>query len=155
LSPRTESFRSEEVPTMFRSLLAALARPKSKRRFPYARQRSTFRPAIESLECREVLSAVTAIGPVGLIGNASPTFTWNALAGADHYEVWVDDQTTQTSSVLHNENLTGTSWTTTAALTPGDTYRWWVRGIDVTNTFASDWSSPLDFSVTTLSAPTP
>src|SRR5262245_44882787 len=140
---------------LFRSLFDALARPRRQRGFQYPSKRFSFRPALEALECREVLSAVVAIAPSGLIANASPTFRWNALAGADHYEVWVDDQTTQTSAIIRNEGVFDTSWTPTAALTPGDTYRWWVRGIDPTNTFASDWSSPLDFTISFLSAPTP
>src|SRR2546423_1477109 len=126
---------------LFRSLFDALsiARPRHERRCPCPSKRSTFRPALEALESREVLSAVTALSPSGLIANATPTFRWNTLAGADHYEVWVDDQTTQTSAALRNEAALGTSWTPPAALQPGDTYRWWVRAIDATNTFASDW----------------
>src|SRR5262245_61581812 len=116
----------------------------------HLRRPSAFRPAVELLEDRQLLTAVTAIAPSGVIASATPIFRWNALASADHYEVWVDDQTTNTSAVLRNEAVVGTSWTTTDALQPGDTYRWWVRGIDASNSFASDWSAPLDFKIAAL-----
>jgi hypothetical protein len=118
-----------------------------------------FRPELEVLESRQLLAVVAlgaplAIGPSGSVSSAEPTFTWSPVVGADHYDVWVDDQTSGQSAVLRNQDVVGVSWTPTTPLATGDSYSWGVRAIDSTNTVLSLWSSVLDFSVTVLPVPT-
>jgi predicted phage tail protein len=100
------------------------------------------------------LSTPTPTGPGSTITSAAPAFTWTAVAGADHYDVWVNDLTTGESAVLRNRNLSGTTWTPTVSLSPGHRYRWWVRAVDSTGAAAGSWSNPLDFMVASLAAPT-
>src|SRR5262249_57193969 len=71
------------------------------------------------------LAAPVAIDPVGTISTATPTFDWSQVAGADHYYLWVNDQTTGQSQVLNAPHVTGTSFTVAAAqaLTPVHSYR--------------------------------
>jgi hypothetical protein len=51
-------------------------------------------------------------------------FTWTAIDGAAHYELWVTDLDTQ-ERVIHHTDLTGSSFTA-ASMTAGN-YRVWVR----------------------------
>src|SRR5262249_14501560 len=67
------------------------------------------------------------IGPSGSSSIGLPTFTWNAITGADHYEIWINDITSKRSPALQDKNVTGTSWIPAASLKQGDTYQWWVR----------------------------
>ena len=63
-----------------------------------------------------------------------PTFTWSSVAGANHYYVWVNDMTTGQSPAVSNSNVSGTSWTTTTALTPGQSYEWYVGAVSTNGT---------------------
>ncbi len=101
------------------------------------------------------LTAPTASGPNTTISTDQPTFTWNSVTGAAHYDVWVDDRTTGQSQALRNNNAGGTSWTPTGAvaLTPGHGYRWWVGA--VSNNGTTFWSLPQDFAVAPLATPGP
>src|ERR1700738_4795099 len=80
------------------------------------------------------LGQPTLVGPTGSTNNDNPAFTWNGVAGADHYRIWVNDLTTGRSAVLQNDYILGTSWTPTTPLHPGDSYRWWVKAVDSTST---------------------
>ncbi|MGF1578880.1 MAG: C1 family peptidase, partial [Gemmataceae bacterium] len=60
------------------------------------------------------IPTLTAPAPVTL--DSTPTFTWDAVCEATHYEIWVNDLTTGTSAVLWEDSLTGTSWTPTSPL---------------------------------------
>jgi hypothetical protein len=73
----------------------------------------------------------------------SLTFNWNAVAGADYYDLWVNDLTTGKSQVLRNAHIVGTSLT--GSLTGGHKYQWWVRAL-ANNGDESYWSNPLTFS---------
>src|SRR5262249_27713203 len=59
------------------------------------------------------------IAPSGTIATNVPVFVWTAVAGADPYEIWVDDITTGESQILSATNLKTTSWTATTALRRG------------------------------------
>jgi uncharacterized protein YkwD len=95
------------------------------------------------------LTAPTPVGPTTTAAVLQPSFSWNTVAWASSYNVWVDDLTTHQSQALYSSGLTGTSWTPTAVLNPGHAYRWWVQGVGGGN---SVWSGSLDF---TLSLATP
>jgi predicted phage tail protein len=100
------------------------------------------------------LSAPTSVGPSGQTNNLLPTFTWNAVAGADHYDLWVDDSTAGTSQVMRMQNVSGTSFTTAAPLTVGHTYQWWVRAITNRGTRGL-WSQGAMFSEVIAGTPAP
>jgi hypothetical protein len=96
------------------------------------------------------LAAPTLTSPIGS-STASAAFTWNAVAGADHYDIWA--QNVQTGQVLRNQNVTGTTWTPASPFTPGDRYNWCVRAIDSAN-HPGPWSSVQTFTAYVLAAPT-
>jgi hypothetical protein len=87
--------------------------------------------------------APTASGPSGAIGTTLPTFTWSSVAGADHYYLYVSDQTTG-GTVVNDNNVSGTSFTPAQPLTLGDTYVWWVAAV---NSQGSGWDSALTFRI--------
>jgi len=94
------------------------------------------------------LALPTLIGPIGS-ASLLPTFTWNAVTGADHYDIWI--QNVQTGQVLRNQNVTGTTWTPATSLTSGVKYNWWVRAIDSANS-PGPWSATETFTVAVLGA---
>jgi hypothetical protein len=95
------------------------------------------------------LAMPTGLSPNGL-SSTLPTFTWNAVAGAGKYDIWVQDR--QTGQVLRNQAVIGASWTPSSPLNQGDTYDWWVRGIDG-NGKPGPWSSGQSLNVRVLAAP--
>src|SRR5690242_3084411 len=116
-----------------------------KPKFPFAsaHRPARFRPCIELLESRQLLASLAAPSPIaaaGSITNAEPLFSWNTVAGADHYDVWVDDQTSGQTAVLRNQAVSGITWLASAPLRTGDRYSWQVRAIDATGTVVSPWS---------------
>ena len=86
------------------------------------------------------------LGPTGNISDTTPTFSWNATAGAARYEVWVYDYTTNTHQVIHDTNVIGTSYTSGIALTVGHTYRFWVRAFNADD-LAGDWADFFEFTI--------
>jgi hypothetical protein len=104
-----------------------------------------------------VLSSPIVGGPTGALPNAQPTFTWSLVAGANLYDVWVDDTTTGQSQVLRtplsgNQTVTANAWTAPTSLHPGDRYKWWVRALSSTGV-ASPWTAGATFTVAMLSTP--
>lgn len=112
-------------------------------------------------------SRPTVTGPVAADGaissdilNEFPTFTWTASNNAVRYELWVNHVDSGTSKVIHETDLTTTSFTSTLALPQGN-IRVWVRGYNVADE-VGEWSVPFTFyldvpspSVPTIVAPTP
>lgn len=88
--------------------------------------------------------------PSGTMATVFPTFTWPAAAGADHYYLWVNDQSTGQVTV-DLSNVTGTSWTPTQPFTVGDNYTWWAGAVLGDTTL---WGDGLTFTIApTASAP--
>lgn len=99
------------------------------------------------------IGAPTLLAPTGTQSGSSQTFEWSAVAGADHYDLWVNDLTTGQSGVVRNRLIRGTSYT--ANLTPGHNYIWTVRAIDSQGAPAT-WAAHGRFAVAErLAAPTP
>ncbi len=67
----------------------------------------------------------TLISPVTPTFSARPTFTWDAIAFAPGYEIFVR---TSTGDIRVN-NIAGTSWTPDSDL-PAGNVRWWIRSSD-------------------------
>jgi hypothetical protein len=92
------------------------------------------------------IGSPSLIAPVGDVFAVRPTFGWNPVPGAAQYELWVNNVTTGEIQVIHETNITTTSFTATTPLTTNDTYRWWVRAIAGSGT-AGEYSGSLDFTV--------
>ncbi|MCA9010383.1 MAG: FG-GAP repeat protein [Planctomycetaceae bacterium] len=84
------------------------------------------------------------ITPSGSISDSTPTFTWQQVDGAVHYDLWVDKVGGQ-AQIIRQEALTGTSFTPTTSLAAGS-YRAWIRAVD-TNGDVSVWSTSVEFRV--------
>src|SRR6202040_933962 len=89
-----------------------------------------------------------------------PTLTWTAPGAvtgtpAAFYTLWLQDQNKLQVETIANLPLTATSYTLTAtqALTPGDSYLWYV-GTQSTNGQATNWSNGgSNFAVAAMGAP--
>ena len=89
-----------------------------------------------------ILSATTAL-------SVFPEITWEPVAGAARYEIWVNDLTAGVVRVITQQNLTTTSYKSTDG--PGSgSYRAFVRAFD-SNNKAGPWSPGFEFTV--LAAP--
>jgi hypothetical protein len=97
------------------------------------------------------LPAPVLYQPAGTSSSLTPAFSWSPLAGADHYDLWVNNLTTGQSQALRNQNVAGASFTPATPLVAGDQYEWWVRG--VTSAGADGyWSTPVEFTAGTSPA---
>ena len=76
---------------------------------------------------------------------ARPTISWSAVSGADRYEVWARNATTEQGPAFSDDNVTGTSWTPTSDL-PMGIYFVWVRAYDSSNV-VSAWSASQRFHI--------
>src|SRR5262249_5013213 len=89
-------------------------------------------------------------GPSGAITSTLPTFRWNSITGASHYDIWVQDM--KTNQILRNQDVTAPSWKPASPLNLQDTYTWWVRAVDGVNS-PGQWSSGQTFTIFALPAP--
>jgi hypothetical protein len=90
--------------------------------------------------------------PSGALSTDQPTFGWSATTLAARYDVWVTDLNTGVGDVVGRSATT--SFFDSAGLTPGHSFRWWVRTVS-TNGATGSWSAPSDFSVALLGTPIP
>jgi hypothetical protein len=84
-------------------------------------------------------------------GYDRPAFCWNSVLGADHYYLYVVDNTTETA-VINEPFLADTAFTPSTALTPGHGYTWYL-GAYSTNGAVAAWSNPQAFSLAMLDPP--
>ncbi|MFZ2360765.1 MAG: proprotein convertase P-domain-containing protein, partial [Anaerolineae bacterium] len=91
------------------------------------------------------VSTPLAVGPTltapvnGSTGvSTTPTFTWNAAAGATSYEIQVASDPAFANIVASAAGLTGTSWTPGSALAADTVYYWRVRAV---NACGDAWSA--------------
>ena len=92
------------------------------------------------------LPAPTLNGPSGPVNTQQPNFSWNSVAWAQSYTVWVNDMTTgQSKRAPHVTGLTGTIMDCRARpRLPGHTYQWWVQGVTGSGGL---WSGAQTFTV--------
>ncbi|MEZ6126483.1 MAG: SdrD B-like domain-containing protein [Planctomycetaceae bacterium] len=90
------------------------------------------------------ITTVPTIAPL-TTGSATPTISWNAVAGAARYELWVNNLTTGAKKVIHATDLTATSLTPSSAL-PFGNYAAWVRAVESSGR-SGDWSAVQRFNV--------
>jgi hypothetical protein len=73
-------------------------------------------------------------------------FTWSALAGAQYYELQVDDASDFVGATAYTQ-IKNTSYVITEPKTSGQTFYWRVRGTSATSGVVSDWSAARQASV--------
>ena len=74
-----------------------------------------------------VVPAPTPIAPLSSTFDRTPTFTWNPVAGAVSYELYVKSQITG-AMVINGISTVDTNFTPATNLTDG-TYRWWTVSV--------------------------
>ena len=109
---------------------------------------------------RPVLTGPAPVAPAVALEDQLPTFTWNAVARAETYDLWVNNDTTGQVQIIRNTSIVGTSYTSLTTL-PQGRYRAWVRGINSAGEVGS-WSAALGFEIDlprptapTIVSPTP
>jgi|GEM_PF-483364 len=90
------------------------------------------------------ITAPTILTPTGVTNVVRPTISWTASPNAVRYELWVDKVGGPTK-VIHQTNLTTTSYTPTSNLSTG-VYRIWMRAFNSMN-IASAWSAASDITI--------
>ena len=106
------------------------------------------------------LAAPTASSPNGSVSAASgfdtPTFTWTAVTGADHYYLYATDNNAGGTVVVNVPSVSGTTYalTTSQALTPGHIFTWHVYAMS-TNGQGYTESAAQTFTLAGLAAPMP
>ncbi|MCA9047579.1 MAG: proprotein convertase P-domain-containing protein, partial [Planctomycetaceae bacterium] len=80
-----------------------------------------------------------------------PEISWTTVVDTDRYELWVNNETTGESQVIHETNLQTTSFASLTANLPGGTYKAWARAFSPDD-LPGFWSYPVTFTV--LQAPT-
>ena len=92
-------------------------------------------PWSASLSFTIVPAVPVLIGPVNPT-SISPLISWTESSpGSMHYDLWVNDITTESSQVIRQKQLTAMSYTM-GPLTHGHTYWVWVQAIDTLNSRA-------------------
>ena len=107
------------------------------------------------------LPAPTPLGPKGTIAVTTrydfPAFSWSSVTDAGSYLFYLFDDTTQLSvnggtGII---SVNGTSWSPTAALTPGHSYTWYAASVS-SNGQETVWNATgANFTLAALPAPTP
>ena len=107
-------------------------------------------------------AAPTLTGPAAVITSTTPTFTWNASAGATQYDVWADNLTTGQSQIVR-QTVTTTSLTPANPIPRGQ-YTFWVRAGNSSGAFGAwipgysfliDTTAPAIPAITAPGSPTP
>lgn len=105
----------------------------------------------ESLETRQLLTlgdeaaSPFITGPAALVSQLRPTVTWNGIAGATEYEVWIKNQSTGVEP-LTREAGSGTTFTPSSDLGIGN-FTVWVRALGANGDTNSPWSTPHNFRI--------
>src|SRR6266571_5163874 len=95
--------------------------------------------------------AATLVTPSGNIATTTPTFSWNAVANATQYLLWVDDSSGGRSRATYTAAQAGcASGTGTCSLAPGlvlnpGVGQWWVVTSNASG--SGPWSNGLSFTV--------
>jgi hypothetical protein len=96
--------------------------------------------------CTVTLPTPVPIGPMGTITQTSPTFEWNASAGATAYNLIVDN-VTDNVTVVNETGIATTTFTPSTPLTADRDYQWRVQASSGTG--ISAFSSNLAFQIDT------
>jgi hypothetical protein len=100
--------------------------------------------ATYNLQITSAIPNLTAPGPS--TSELRPEFQWESVPGAESYELWIKNQSTETNP-FHRETVSGTSWTPTFDLGIG-TFNIWVQATDALG-HKSGWTTQTNTTVTT------
>src|SRR5262249_39463882 len=100
----------------------------------------------------KLLDTPITTAPVGSLPNATPTFTWNTVTGADYYEIWISDASASQPVPLNVSFISGASFTPAQPMVPGHQYRWWIKAHSI-NGDVSAWSATTTFTIAFLATP--
>jgi arylsulfatase A-like enzyme len=92
-----------------------------------------------------VTTAPTQIAPLNTTTNGTPVFSWSAVPGATHYDLWVRNLSTGQDQIIREKNLKNTTYTATTALAPAN-YVWWIKAHNDSG-LQSSWSAAGKFVV--------
>lgn len=93
------------------------------------------------------LTAPTPTGPSGSIASSTPTFAWSIVTGANHYYLYVVDDTSGTVAI-NNPDITTSTFTPGTALTLGHEYTWYVFAFSTNGQDVSYLSEGTTFTIT-------
>jgi hypothetical protein len=91
------------------------------------------------------LTAPTLGPPSGTVATSPSSFTWSQVPGANHYYLYVVDDTTG-AAVIKNPNVAVNSFNPTLPLLAGHKYTWRVAAVS-TNKAVAIWSTSEDFTI--------
>lgn len=104
-----------------------------------------------------VPAAATLVSPSGTINDTTPTYIWNAVAGATQYQLYVNDTTGHIIDTWITATDAGcTSGTGTCSFTPtiplaAGSGQWWIQTWNSSG--YGPWSNSMSFTVGTGTAP--
>jgi len=93
----------------------------------------------------ELLPKPTLTGPTGASNNRRPTVTWEAVAGAESYQVRINQLGSPNTIAFRQLGISGTLFTLSANLPENGRFIVWVRAHS--SQTSSVYSEPLNFSV--------
>ena len=70
------------------------------------------------------------------------------MTGANHYYLYVADETAGGTAVINDPDITGTSFTPSTGLTPGHSYVWYIFAVSTNEMDDSYLMSGLSFQIT-------
>ncbi len=95
-----------------------------------------------------VVPGPTPVGPLSATFDRTPTFSWNSVAGAVSYELYVRNLNTS-AMVINGQSVVGTNFTPASNLTDG-LHKWWTIAVSPvfgTGAIKSGGSNPLDIFI--------
>ena len=93
----------------------------------------------------EIATVVVLTSPTGSGSNHQPAFTWQAVAGATSYQLWVDRTDIAVSQIINISGLSSTQYIPDSSL-PSGSFRFWVRAFSGEGR-PGYWSAPFDFVI--------
>ncbi|MEO1982174.1 MAG: hypothetical protein ABGZ24_16775, partial [Fuerstiella sp.] len=91
---------------------------------------------------------VPTLDAIATGSDTTPLFSWTAATGAARYEIFVSSVSSTSTAIISDDTITGTAYTSTTELAPGD-YRYWVRVITASGRINA-WSDPVRFTIVSL-----
>jgi GEVED domain/Calx-beta domain len=101
---------------------------------------------VEDYIAEIILGTPDITSPQDATEDQTPNIQWSSVSGAVSYNVWFS-RLTPTPEVLHQANVTDTSWTPPQTLNIGH-YRVWVQAVHGGGEL-SEWSAPVTFQINT------
>ncbi len=95
----------------------------------------------------EIRTQLSITAPLGTITTSTPLIEWEAAAGAERYDLWINNATTGEPQVIRDQHVSTDQYQAATPL-PLGTYLAWVQGINTAG-FLGTWSPAARFIVAT------